>query len=79
MTDRTFWENKYHNSEIGWDRGEMSPALNHWLKELTPCRIAVPGCGRGHEVIELARRGFDVTAIDIAEPAGPAVQSRCLS
>jgi cyclopropane fatty-acyl-phospholipid synthase-like methyltransferase len=26
----------------------------------------VPGCGRGHEVIELARRGFAVVALDFA-------------
>lgn len=32
-------------------------------------RVLIPGCGRGHEVVELARRGFDVTAIDFAESA----------
>jgi len=69
MSDRAFWEGKYHNNEPGWDRGDSSPALLAWLKELKPCRILVPGCGRGHEVIELARRGFDVTAVDIATPA----------
>ncbi len=69
MADRKFWESKYHNSETGWDRSGISPALTHWLDKLTPCRILVPGCGYGHEVIELARRGFDVTAIDIATPA----------
>lgn len=69
MTDKAFWEEKYHNNETGWDRGSASPALLDWLKALKPCRILVPGCGRGHEVIELARRGFDVTAVDIATPA----------
>ncbi|ATX81269.1 Thiopurine S-methyltransferase (TPMT) [Mariprofundus ferrinatatus] len=69
MSNRAFWEGKYHNNETGWDRGNASPALLDWLKELEPCRILVPGCGRGHEVIELARRGFDVTAVDIATPA----------
>lgn len=66
---KAFWEGKYHNNETGWDRGASSPALSSWLNDLKPCRIAVPGCGRGHEVIELARRGFDVTGIDIATPA----------
>jgi len=69
MTDKAFWEGKYKNSETGWDRGDASPALTNWLETLKPCRILVPGCGRGHEVIELARRGFDVTAVDIATPA----------
>ena len=69
MTDRAFWEGKYANGETGWDRGSVSPALSTWLETLAPCRILVPGCGRGHEVIELARQGFDVTAVDIATPA----------
>jgi SAM-dependent methyltransferase len=69
LTDRAFWENKYRNNETGWDRGGSSPALSIWLKELHPCRILIPGCGRGHEVIELARRGFEVTGLDIAAPA----------
>ena len=69
MTDKAFWEDKYHAGETGWDRGGASPALTAWLDELKPCRILIPGCGRGHEVIELARRGFAVTGIDIATPA----------
>ncbi|GAV21056.1 magnesium-protoporphyrin O-methyltransferase [Mariprofundus micogutta] len=69
MTDRAFWEAKYENKETGWDRGGFSPALSTWLETLEPCRILVPGCGRGHEVIELARRGFDVVAVDVATPA----------
>ena len=65
------WEKRYQEGETGWDRGDVSPSLYHWLDrgELKPCRIVVPGCGRGHEVLELARRGFDVTGIDIAPSA----------
>jgi SAM-dependent methyltransferase len=32
-------------------------------------RIAVPGCGRGHDARLLARRGYRVTAFDFAEAA----------
>jgi len=65
------WNEKYLAGSIPWDRGEVSPALLHWLEtgELAPCRILVPGCGRGHEATELARRGFEVTALDIAPAA----------
>lgn len=68
MTD---WEQRYQDGETGWDRGDVSPSLHAWLDsgDLKPSRIVVPGCGRGHEVVELARRGFDVTAIDIAPSA----------
>lgn len=65
------WNEKYLAGTIPWDRGEVSPALRHWLQrgELAPCHILVPGCGRGHEAAELARLGFDVTALDIAPAA----------
>jgi SAM-dependent methyltransferase len=65
------WEQRYQDNETGWDRGEASSSLHAWLEhgELEPCRILVPGCGRGHEAVELAKRGFAVTAIDIAPSA----------
>jgi SAM-dependent methyltransferase len=31
-----------------------------------PSRILVPGCGRGHEVLLLCAKGFEVTAVDFA-------------
>ena len=62
------WEARYRAGRTGWDRGDVSPALGHWLEAgaLEPCRILVPGCGHGHEVVALARAGFQVTAVDIA-------------
>ncbi len=61
-----FWQKRFEKKETGWDRGVTSPQLLAWLEsgELQPCRIAVPGCGSGWEVAELARRGFEVVAID---------------
>jgi SAM-dependent methyltransferase len=69
--NREFWQERYRNQQIGWDRGGASPQLHAWLEagHLQPCRIAVPGCGSGWEVAELAQRGFDVTAIDYAQEA----------
>lgn len=66
-----FWQDKYRSGQTGWDRGRPSPQLLAWLDagHLRPCRIAVPGCGAGWEVAELARRGFEVTALDYAEEA----------
>jgi methyl halide transferase len=63
------WNEKYLTQHTPWDRGEPSPALRHWLESEKPCHIAVPGCGQGHEVVELARHGFEVTAIDLAPRA----------
>jgi SAM-dependent methyltransferase len=66
-----FWQARFDNKETGWDRGAPSPQLLAWLGSgaLPPCRIAVPGCGGGWEVAELARRGFEVVGIDYTPAA----------
>ena len=65
------WENRYHQGQTGWDRGGASPALDLLLNHtgLAEGRLLAPGCGRGYEVVELARRGYDVTALDISPTA----------
>jgi len=64
------WEGRYQRGETGWDRGGASPALSRLLEHLpAKARVLVPGCGRGHEVVELARLGFMATAVDIAPSA----------
>ena len=69
--DIQFWQQRFLSGETPWDRGEASPQLRAWIDagELSPCRILVPGCGTGHEVVLLAARGFEVTAIDYAPAA----------
>jgi len=66
-----FWQERFEKKETGWDRGGASPQLLAWLDagELTPCRIAVPGCGAGWEVAELVQRGFDVVGLDYTPAA----------
>jgi SAM-dependent methyltransferase len=68
---REFWEHRFQSGETPWDRGAVNPQLDAWLATgaLRPGRILVPGCGSGHEVVALARAGFDVTAIDYAPEA----------
>jgi methyl halide transferase len=68
---REFWQERFDTRTTPWDRGATSPQLLSWLDAgaLAPCRIAVPGCGSGYEVVELARRGFTVTALDYAAAA----------
>jgi len=65
------WETRYREGRTGWDRGGISPALEHWLatRLAYPCRLLVPGAGSGYEVVHLARLGFDVTAVDVAPSA----------
>lgn len=66
-----FWQQRFEKNEMGWDRGGANPQLLSWLDSgaLQPCRIAVPGCGRGWEIAELAKRGFTVVGIDYTPAA----------
>ena len=74
------WQQRYDDNQTGWDRGEPNPALLKWLNSdaLPPGRVFVPGCGRGHEVVELAGRGFEVTAVDFAKSATQTLTKRLL-
>ena len=68
------WEGLYQTQDTGWDRGDVSTGLQQWLvlKKLSverDKRVLIPGCGRGYEVVELAKLGFDVTGLDIAPTA----------
>lgn len=61
-----FWQDHFTKGHTPWDRGSCSPQLLDWLNTgaLNPCRIAVPGCGKGWEVAELTMRGFEAVGID---------------
>ena len=65
---RRAWEDRYAAGHTAWDRGAVSPALRRWLSQgtLPAGRVLVPGCGHGHEILELVHSGRDVTAVDIA-------------
>ena len=75
---REDWETRYREGRTHWDRGAPSPALMEWLNQgLVPGkRVLVPGCGHGHEILELARRGFQVTAVDIASQPIESLRTR---
>lgn len=60
------WENRYQQGQTGWDLGGPSRALDHWLEQMEPGRVLVPGCGHGHEIAVLVQSGHRVTAVDIA-------------
>ncbi|MEX2198411.1 MAG: methyltransferase domain-containing protein [Burkholderiales bacterium] len=68
---REFWEERFAAGNTPWDRGASSPQLASWLRagSLKPCRILVPGCGSGYEVVDLALAGFEVTGLDYADEA----------
>jgi SAM-dependent methyltransferase len=73
-----FWNERFRTHTTGWDRGGVHPHLLRCLAsgELRPCRILVPGCGAGHEVVHLATAGFEVTALDYAQEAVDRLRQR---
>jgi len=68
-----FWEGLYAERQDGWELGEAAPSLQACVasgRSFPPgARVAVPGCGRGHDARLLARHGFAVTGFDFAAAA----------
>jgi methyl halide transferase len=70
--DRQFWQDRFAQAQTPWDRGAPGPQIEAWFADgtLVPgLRVAVPGCGSGHDALALAAAGCMVTAIDYAEAA----------
>ena len=66
-----FWEERYAQRADGWELGGPAPPLIDFLESSPPPRgrVAVPGCGRGHDARLLARHGYDVTGFDFSPAA----------
>ena len=52
-----FWTDLYARGGDGWELRQPAPPLVAFVERspLAPGRVAVPGCGRGHDVRFLAR------------------------
>ena len=63
----TEWNRRYEAEDTPWDKGEAHPVLRDMLAHgALSGRVLVPGCGTGHDVRELARRGLHVVGLDLA-------------
>ncbi len=72
-----FWEGLYASGSDGWDLGQAAPPLQDFI-DTTPLpggRVAVPGCGRGHDARFLARRGYAVVGFDFSPAAVTAARA----
>jgi SAM-dependent methyltransferase len=71
VNDVAFWEDAYARGGDGWDLGRPTQPLVDFLDTTPPPRgrVAVPGCGRGHDARLLATRGYDVVGFDFAPAA----------
>jgi methyl halide transferase len=73
-----FWADIYQKKQTGWDLGGPTPVFRRLLDSgrFAPGRVIVPGAGTGHDALEFARRGFDVTAVDFAAEATRALSAQ---
>ena len=71
MPERTDFAERYASGKTPWDSGAPSEELLRVLNtgKLTGSSLLEIGCGTGTNAIELARRGFHVTAVDIVDQA----------
>ncbi len=74
-----FWTDLYARGGDGWEIRQPAPPLVEFM-DLTPPapgRVAVPGCGRGHDVRFLARRGYSAVGFDFSAAAVAAARELC--
>ena len=67
-----WWENLYKSKRTPWDLGKAAPPIATYLKSpyaVPPGKIAVLGCGTGHDCMLFASKGFEVTGIDFSPTA----------
>lgn len=72
LDDREWWDQLYRTGKTPWDLGKPSPPLVTFLKSpyaVPPGRVAVLGCGSGHDCMPLVQAGFEVTGVDFAPSA----------
>jgi len=61
------WNQRYVEGDTPWDKGAAHPVLGEMLTHgALSGRVLVPGCGTGHDVRALARRGLEVVGLDVA-------------
>jgi len=70
----TDWEKQYQTGETPWDKGQPAPPLLELFDRGLPGgwekgAVLAPGCGLGHDVREIARRGYQVVGVDISPTA----------
>lgn len=72
VDDAGWWDGLYRNKRTPWELGKPAPPLETYLKSpyaVPPGKIAVVGCGTGHDCLLFAKHGFEVTGIDFAPSA----------
>jgi len=67
--DASYWNNRYRNTETGWDTGSITTPLKEYFDQLTDKNvfILIPGAGNAYEAEYLHTNGFrNVFVCDVA-------------
>ena len=61
ILDAAYWETRWQGQQTGWDIGEASPPLTHYLENVgdRTTRILIPGAGRAYEALYLHQQGYE--------------------
>ncbi len=76
MMRRLLFELRYLMGRSPWDTGITPPEVLAFLERTPPGRALDLGCGTGTNAVEMARRGWEVTAIDFSSQATTAARRR---
>jgi len=79
MSEGNVWEESYQNhpvEELGWHYPTLDPHIEEILRGVDGQRLVDFGCGAGIQSIELAKRGFEVTGVDVSSTAVAGAKKR---
>ena len=68
--DKTYWEERYLNNNVGWNIGQPSTPLKTYIDQLTDktLKILIPGAGNSYEAEYLWQNGFkNIYVLDFAK------------
>lgn len=71
VSKSNFWSERYLENNTPWDLDRSHPAIDFTVNRLKLHRgqIIVPGFGRGHDLIELSKKGHLVTGVEFSKLA----------
>ena len=58
--DKDYWDNRYKNSETGWNVGYPTTPLVEYINQISDkeIKILIPGSGNGYEAEYLFKKNF---------------------
>ena len=76
------WESRYQNQDTPWDKGIAHPALDGLMGRFSDTKnaIVVPGCGRGWDLLALAKAfpARELIGVDLSLSAVVAARELCI-